>query len=155
MPGSEQPNLDQLDYPALQNFIDTDVSGFLRDLDTMRSPDAHPTALYDVQNKAQPLTIGPMENDDETGGKSIVENAKKAAGAIDNVFRSHKEAFTKIQTELGNVIKNMKDAEAKNLSAVESQKFMTEISGYVSLIGGGTSTNTGSGTGSSQNSLNL
>ncbi|MFE9356511.1 type VII secretion system-associated protein [Streptomyces olivaceoviridis] len=155
MPGSENHHLDQLDFAALQNFIDTDVSGFLRVIDNMRSADAHPTSLYDVSKKPQVLTIGPMAGDDQTGGKNICDNAKKAATAIDEVLNRHKAGFTKLQADLRNVITTMKDAQQHNLSQVESQKFMKAISDYQTAIGGGSGTGTGSGTGNGQNSLGI
>ncbi|MFF4902723.1 type VII secretion system-associated protein [Streptomyces sp. NPDC001068] len=155
MAGSEHHNLEQLDFAALQNFIDTDVSGFLHKIDDIRSPDAHPTSLYDVSKKSQILAIGPMASDDQTGGKSICDNAKKAATAIDEVFSHHKAAFTKLQGDLQNVIKTMKDTQAQNLSGVKSAKFMDAIGDYQTALGGSSATGTGNGTGNGQNSLGL
>ncbi|MEU2424088.1 MULTISPECIES: type VII secretion system-associated protein [Streptomyces] len=153
MAGSEHHNLEQLDYTALQNFIDTDVGGFLHKIDDIRSPDAHPTSLYDVSKKPQVLAIGPMASDDQTGGKNICDNAKKAATAIDEVFNHHKAAFTKLQADLRNVITTMKSAQAHNLTQVQSAKFMNAIGDYQTALGG--STATGSGTGNGQSSLGL
>ncbi len=146
MPGSEHHNLEQLNYAALQNFIDTDVSGFLHRIDDLRSPDAHPTSLYDVSKKPQVLAIGAMAGDDQTGGKNICENAKKAATAIDGVFSRHKAAFTKLQADLRNVITDMKKAEGNNLTQVKSADFMREISDYETALGG-SSTSAGGGNG--------
>lgn len=151
MPSSEHQNLDQLDYPALRDFIDTDISTFIEKLDAIRSKDAVPPSLYDVQSRSQVLAIGPMANDDETGGKSICDNAKKAATAIDEVFNHHKAAFTKLKDELLNVITTMKDAQEKNLTQIKSAKFMDAIGDYQTALGGGT----GNGTGNGQNSLGL
>ncbi|MBG7700135.1 MULTISPECIES: type VII secretion system-associated protein [Streptomyces] len=155
MPGNDNHHLDQLDFAALQSFIDTDVSGFLRKLDDIRSPDAHPTSLYDVSKKPQILAIGPMAGDDQTGGKNICANAQKAATAIDTVFSRHKAAFTKLQANLESVIKDMKQAQEHNLTEVKSQKFMHAISDYQTALGGGTGTGSGSGTGNGQNPLGL
>ncbi|MFD6531014.1 type VII secretion system-associated protein [Streptomyces sp. NPDC060184] len=155
MPGSEHHHLEQLDYAALQNFVDTDVSGFLHRIDDVRAPDAHPTSLYDVSKKPQVLAIGAMAGDDQTGGKNMCDNAKKAATAIDGVLNRHKTAFTKLQTDLGNVIRDMKKAEGNNLTNVTSADFMRGIGDYTTALGG-SSTGTGTGTGTSTgNSLSL
>ncbi len=156
MPGSEHHSLEQLNYAALQNFIDTDVGGFLHRIDDLRSPDAHPKSLFDVSTMPQVLAIGPMASDDQTGGKGICDNAKKAAGAIDNVLSRHKTAFTKLQADLENVIKSFKDSQAKNLTDVKTADFMKSIGDYTAALGGGgTSTGSGTGTGNSQSSTGL
>ncbi|MFF2328595.1 MULTISPECIES: type VII secretion system-associated protein [unclassified Streptomyces] len=143
MPGSDHPHLEQLDFSALQNFTDTDVNGFLAAIDEIRSPTASPVSLYEVRNRNQVLGIGPLAGDSETGGKDICDRAKSVAGEIDDIFNHHKDALTKLQAELHNVIKDMKKAQEQNLTQVESQKFMTAVTGYQSALGGGTSGSTG------------
>src|ERR1700761_683948 len=115
MPATNGHDLERLDYAALKGFIENEVRPFLEEIKNRRKPDRDPESLFDISTKPQILALGPMANDDQTGGKSICENAKKAATSIDNVFSHHEVAFTKLIADLEKVIADMKKAQAHNL----------------------------------------
>ncbi|MFB7502327.1 type VII secretion system-associated protein [Streptomyces broussonetiae] len=129
-------DLTRLDAPALQTFIDTDVSHFIDDITHVRAPGQTPLSLYDVgSSSSHPLHLGNLEGDDNTGGKSVVTNMKTAATAIDNVFNKHVTAFTALRGELQDVIKDLLKAHGENLTSIQAQKFLTAIDGYEAGIG--------------------
>ncbi|MER5699808.1 type VII secretion system-associated protein [Streptomyces mirabilis] len=129
-------DLTKLDAPALRAFIDGDLTQFLDDIVAMRQPGQTPAAMYDLAAQPHPLSIGQLDADGDTGGKNVTANLIKAAGAIDTVLNKHETAFQDIKSELDNVITTMLKTRGDNLAKVDSQKFLTAISGYDSDIGG-------------------
>lgn len=129
-------NLTKLDGPALQNFIDHDLADFVARIKELRAPGGTPLAMYDIASASgRPLILGNMEGDDNTGGKSVVSNTKTAAGAIDDVLGKHEAAFTQLGSELHGIITKTLNAKGENLTAIESQKFLSSISGYETNMG--------------------
>ncbi|MBV2354907.1 type VII secretion system-associated protein [Streptomyces sp. J2-1] len=137
------PDLTALDATALQAFMDNDVDRFIDDIVQMRKAGQTPPALYDLQASPHPVQLGQMSGDDNTGGASVVANAKAAAKAIDQVLNHHHEAFTDLRRELGNVITTMLKTQGESLSGIDGQKFLTAIKDYDFEMNGGSGTGSG------------
>ncbi|MEU0949408.1 type VII secretion system-associated protein [Streptomyces canus] len=129
-------DLTALDPTALTSFADNDVHGFHTDLVTLRTSTPDVKSLYDIGNSTQPLVIGQMAGDSDSGGKNVVSNVIKSAGAIDAVLNKHVTAFADLQRNLEDVVSTMTKAQQDNLSEVDGQKFLTAIAAYGGDIGG-------------------
>ncbi|MER7183287.1 type VII secretion system-associated protein [Streptomyces hyaluromycini] len=135
-------DLTKLDAQGLQAFIDKDVTGFYNDIVALRRPGQTPPALFDVGNEPKPLLLGQMNSDGDTGGDTVLKNARTAATAIDKVLNNHQSGFQDLRTELENVITTMLKTQGDNLADVDAQKFLSAIDGYVSDMGGGSNSTT-------------
>ncbi|MFD8810917.1 type VII secretion system-associated protein [Streptomyces sp. NPDC059627] len=135
-------DLTKLDAQALQAFIDNDVTTFYNDIVALRRAGQTPPALFDVANEPKPLLLGQMNTDGDTGGDNVLKNAIAAATAIDKVLNSHQSGFQDLRTELENVITTMLKTQGDNLADVDAQKFLSAIDGYVSDMGGGSTSTT-------------
>jgi hypothetical protein len=134
---THKADLTKLDYKALQDFIDDDVSGFITDIANLRQAGQDPPALFDLGSSPNPVLMGQMSGDDATGGKNVISNAQNAANAIDKVLRTHKESFEELKKELQNVIDTMKKTQGETLATLDGQVFVDDLADYDYDMNGG------------------
>lgn len=129
-------NLTKLDAPALQAFIDEDVHQFKTDITTLRTSHGDRKSLYDISNSTQPLALGPMAGDGDSGGQNVIKNLVTASGAIDAVLNKHSTAIDDLERNLQDVIVTMLKTQGDNLVDIDGQKFLTAIGDYSGDMGG-------------------
>ncbi|MCF2131847.1 type VII secretion system-associated protein [Strepomyces sp. STD 3.1] len=130
-------NLTSLDPAALQSFIDNEIGDYKTALVNLRTSNGDRRSLFDLGHVSQPLLIGNMAGDDETGGKKIVTNTVNAAKAIDGVLNAHVTMVDDLDRGLRDTIEKMKKAQQHNLDEVKAETFLLELSGSEGALNGG------------------
>ncbi|MFJ8613714.1 type VII secretion system-associated protein [Streptomyces sp. NPDC093675] len=150
-------DLTRLDTKTLQKFLDNDVKDFSGRLDDIQKDDSNGVrALHSiVTGQKDPATlgenpvlgIGPMANDDELYGQSLIKNITTAASQIDDIFTGQKKLFGDIQTDLETVIKTLLKGQSDSLDTIDGEKMLDpfgDIDDDLSSFGGGKGDSSGS-----------
>lgn len=140
-------DLTQLDSAGLKAFNDSDVNGFISDLDAIRkdSPAGVKSLASLIEGKEDKsntvansfLTIGMMATDDTMDGQSLTGALKTGAQSLDDVFTSHKTLFSDMHDDLNTVISTLLNTQGSSLTSIDGQKLLDPFSNIDSDMSSG------------------